>query len=41
MKDFRPHDLRHTFASDYLQNGGRIERLQAILGHSRIEQTMK
>lgn len=41
VKDFRPHDLRHTFASDYLQNGGRIERLQAILGHSRIEQTMK
>jgi integrase len=41
LKDFRPHDLRHTFASDYLQNGGRIERLQAILGHSRIEQTMK
>ncbi|SBV99179.1 hypothetical protein KL86APRO_11118 [uncultured Alphaproteobacteria bacterium] len=37
----RPHDLRHTFASDYLQNGGRIARLQAILGHGRIERTME
>lgn len=41
VKDFRAHDYRHTFASWHLQRGGRIERLQAILGHSRIEQTMK
>lgn len=41
VKDFRAHDYRHTFASWYLQRGGRIERLQAILGHSRIMQTTK
>lgn len=41
IKDFRPHDLRHTFATWYLQRGGRLERLQQILGHRRIEQTMK
>lgn len=41
IKDMRPHDLRHTFASWYLQAGGRLERLQAILGHSRLEQTRK
>jgi site-specific recombinase XerD len=41
VKDFRPHDFRHTFASWYLQNGGRLEQLQQILGHKRIEQTMK
>jgi integrase/recombinase XerD len=41
IDDFRPHDLRHTFASDYMQNGGKIERLQLILGHSRIGQTSK
>lgn len=41
VKDFRAHDLRHTFASWYLQNGGRLERLQAILGHARLEQTRK
>lgn len=40
IQDFRPHDFRHTFASWYLQNGGRIERLQQILGHKRLEQTM-
>lgn len=41
IKDFRFHDLRHTFATRYLQGGGKIERLQMILGHSTIEQTRK
>lgn len=41
IKDFRFHDLRHTFATRYLQNGGKIERLQMILGHSTLEQTRK
>lgn len=48
IKDFRPHDLRHTFASWAIQ--GRhpwqtrpmpIERLKVWLGHRRLEQTMK
>lgn len=33
------HVLRHTFASHYMMNGGRIEVLQKILGHSSIKQT--
>ncbi len=41
IKDARAHDLRHTFASWFLQRGGRIERLKEILGHARIEQTMR
>lgn len=41
IRDATTHDLRHTFASRYLQGGGRIERLQEILGHSRIDQTRK
>ena len=33
------HCFRHTFATGYLVRGGRIEKLQQILGHSRIETT--
>jgi integrase/recombinase XerD len=33
------HCFRHTFATGYLVRGGRIEKLQQILGHARIETT--
>jgi integrase/recombinase XerD len=33
------HCFRHTYATGYLVRGGRIEKLQQILGHSRIETT--
>jgi len=33
----KPHLLRHTFATMYLENGGEIYSLQAILGHTSLE----
>jgi integrase len=36
-----PHDLRHTFASRYLANGGDIFKLSRILGHSSVAVTEK
>jgi integrase len=39
--DFRPHDLRHTFASHYVMRGGSLGALQKILGHADIKMTMR
>lgn len=41
VKDFKPHDLRHTFASWYVQRGGDLYRLQQILGHSGPTMTQR
>lgn len=38
---FRCHDLRHAFASRFLQATGNIPALQAILGHKTIAMTMR
>lgn len=35
------HLLRHTYATIYLQKGGRAERLQKILGHKTAEMTQR
>src|ERR1035437_403841 len=37
--EFRFHDLRHTFASWYMMNGGDLYELAKILGHANIKMT--
>lgn len=37
----RFHDLRHTFASWYMKDGGDFWRLMAILGHSNSQTTLR
>jgi len=39
ITNFRFHDLRHTFASWYMMQGGDLYELAKILGHSNIKMT--
>lgn len=34
-----PHLLRHTFACEYLEDGGALHALQKLMGHARLETT--
>jgi integrase/recombinase XerD len=40
MKRWRCHDLRHSFAYNYLKASGQMYQLQAILGHRSIQMTV-
>ena len=40
VRELSWHCFRHTFATGYILRGGRVEKLQKILGHARIETTM-
>jgi integrase len=39
IEGFRFHDLRHTFASWYMMNGGDLYELAKLLGHTNIKMT--
>ena len=39
-KDWRCHDLRHSFAYNFLKQGGEMYQLKAILGHKTIQMTV-
>ena len=41
LRKLRIHDLRHTFASHYVMNGGSLHDLQALLGHSSPVMTQR
>lgn len=36
-----PHQLRHSFAVNWLRCDGKVEELHRILGHSKIQTTME
>jgi integrase/recombinase XerD len=41
IENFRFHDLRHTFASWFVQEGGDLYRLSRILGHKSLQMTIR
>jgi integrase/recombinase XerD len=40
VTDCHPHRFRHTFAINFLRNGGNVAELQKILGHTSIDMSL-
>lgn len=40
VPDCHPHRFRHTFATNFLRNGGDIYTLKAMLGHTSLDMVM-
>ena len=40
FKNLTTHVARHTFATQFLENGGQLQVLKELMGHSKIETTM-
>ena len=41
VEGFHVHQLRHTFATKWIEDGGSLAALQAILGHSTVVTTQR
>ena len=41
IEHLRPHDMRHSFAVNFLNRGGSLEHLQRLLGHQKITTTQR
>jgi integrase len=41
VKYIRPHDMRHTYASQFVMAGGSLEELREILGHASLTTTQR